>query len=203
VTHFDDATAGKIADRLSSATGKTRRADAQRNTLRLIRAAQATLDDLGVQANSHEIARRAGVGVGTFYRQFGSLNELLAVVLTDLLDQIITAGRAGLADPDPWNGFVSFAEVFVRLGSLSCGVKDAVRGQEVLDLQPAVESMSSQITDLVTRAQEAGIMRPDVSWHDVACVLASAFPPPSTLGVTNGPDQWRRSLDIVLAGLRT
>ena len=45
-------------------------------------------------------------------------------------------------------------------------------------------------------------MSRDVNSHDVACVLASAFPPPTTLGVHNGPDQWRRSLAIVLAGLK-
>jgi AcrR family transcriptional regulator len=149
-----------------------------------------------------EIARRAGVGVGTFYRQFDSLNELLTTILGDLLDQIMAAGRAGLTNADPWHGFVSFAEVFVRLGSLSCGVKDAVHGQEVLDLRSAVESISEQVKGLVTRAQEAGAMRSDVDSHDVACVLASAFPPPTTLGVQNGPDQWRSSLAIVLAGLK-
>ena len=185
----------------SRAITRSLRPGRQRNALRLIQAAQATLDNLGVQASSHEIARRAGVGVGTFYRQFDSLNQLLTTLLTDLLDQIMAAGQAGLADPDPWHGFVSFAEVFVRLGSVSCGVKDAVHGQEVLDLQSAVESISEQVKGLVTRAQEAGAMRRDMNSHDVACVLASAFPPPSTLGVPNGPDQWQRSLDIVLAGL--
>ena len=93
-------------------------------------------------------------------------------------------------------------KVFVRLGSLSCGVKDAVRGQRVLDLQSAVESIGEQVKGLVARAQESGAMSRDVNSHDVACVLASAFPPPTTLGVHNGPDQWRRSLAIVLAGLK-
>jgi hypothetical protein len=93
-------------------------------------------------------------------------------------------------------------KVFVRLGSLSCGVKDAVRGQRVLDLRSAVESIGEQVKGLVARAQESGAMSRDVNSHDVACVLASAFPPPTTLGVHNGPDQWRRSLAIVLAGLK-
>ena len=77
--------------------------------------------------------------------------------------------------------------MFVRLGSLSCGVKDAVHGQEVLDLRSAVESISEQVKGLVTRAQEAGAMRSDVDSHDVACVLASAFPPPPRWGFKMGP----------------
>ena len=77
-----------------------------------------------------------------------------------------------------------------------------MHGQEVLDLRSAVESISEQVKGLVTRAQEAGAMRSDVDSHDVACVLASAFLPPTPLGVHKGPDQWRSSLAIVLAGLK-
>jgi hypothetical protein len=105
----------------------------------------------------------------------------------------MAAGRAGLADADPWHGFVSFAEVFVRLGSLSCGVKDAVRGQGVLDLQSAVESIGEQVKGLVARAQESGAMSRDVNSHDVACVLVSAFRPPRwgfIMGPISGGAAW-------------
>src|SRR5260370_11570063 len=99
-------------------------------------------------------------------------------------------------------GFTSFAAAFVQLGTASCGVKDAVRGQQVLDLGPAVKTIRALITQPVQRAQRAGVLRGDVDWHDVACLLASLVPPERTLGVTNGPDQWRRRLRIVLARLR-
>ena len=199
---LDAETALRITDRLPSATGRGRRADGARNALRLVVAAQHVLDDLGVEANSHEIARRAGVGVGTFYRQVSSLPDLLTAILTELLDQIIEAGRDSLADPDPWRGLTSFATVFVQLGNASCGVKDAIRGQQVLDLGPAVDTIRTLITQLVQRAQQAGVLRNDVDWHDVACILATVVPPEQTLGQKNKEDQWRRNLDIVLAGLR-
>jgi AcrR family transcriptional regulator len=202
VPDLDAATALKIADRLPSATGRARRADGVRNALRLIIAAQQVVDDLGVEANSHEIARRAGVGVGTFYRQVGSLPDLLAAILTGLLDQIMEAGQESLADPDPWRGFTSFAASFVQLGNASCGVKDAIRGQQVLDLSPAIETIRTLITRLVERAQQAGVLRSDVDWLDVACLLASVVPPGETLGEKNRENQWRRNLDIVVAGLR-
>ena len=199
---LDAATAAKIAERLPTATGKARRADGERNARRLIVAAQEVLDDLGVDANSHEIARRAGVGVGTFYRQVGSLPDLLTAILTGMLDQIVEAGRDGLADTDPGRGFASFAATFVQLGNASCGVKDAIRGQTVLDLGPQVETISTLIAQLVQRTQRAGVLRGDIGWRDVACILASAVPLDQTLGEKNGEDQWRRNLDIVLAGLR-
>lgn len=200
---LDEATALKIVDRLPSGSGRTRRADGARNAVRLVLAAQQALDDSGVEADSHEIARRAGVGVGTFYRQVGSLTDLLTAILAELLEQIVQAGRDGLADPDPWRGFASFADVFVQFGNASCGVKDAMRGQQVLDLSLEVGTIRALITELVRRAQQAGAMRSDVDWHDVACILASVVPPEQTLGEHNKEDQWRRNLDIVLAGLRT
>jgi AcrR family transcriptional regulator len=202
MSDLDAATARKIAERLPSASGRARRADGARNALRLVVAAQQVLDDLGVEANSHEIARRAGVGVGTFYRHVGSLTDLLTAILAELLDQIMEAGREGLADPDPWRGFTSFAAVFVRLGNASCGVKDAISGQQVLDLGPAIETIRQLITQLVQRAQDAGVLRDDIDWRDVACILASVVPPAQTLGEQNREDQWRRNLDVVLTGLR-
>ncbi|MGH3421209.1 MAG: hypothetical protein ACRDOD_16675, partial [Streptosporangiaceae bacterium] len=80
-------------------------------------------------------------------------------------------------------------------------VKDALRDQQALDLRPAIITIRALVTQQVKRAQQADVLRGDVDWHDVACILASLVPPKQTPGEPNGEDQWRRSLDIVLAGL--
>jgi AcrR family transcriptional regulator len=65
------------------------RADAQRNVERLVAAARTAIAEAGTGVTAHEIARRAGVGVGTFYRRAGSREALVAAVLAELI-----------ADPD-------------------------------------------------------------------------------------------------------
>jgi AcrR family transcriptional regulator len=204
MTVLGDTAAARIADLvLADSAGKARRSDAQRNALRLIAAAQQALDDVGLEASSHEIARRAGVGVGTFYRQVSSLPDLMTAILTELLDQIVTAADDAEANPDPWEGFVSFATAFVRLGTASCGVRDALRAEQQLDIAPTIKIMRTRIRQLVQKTQQTGALRDDLSWKDVACVLASVFPPEQTLGDKNPPDQWRRNLDVVLTGLHS
>jgi hypothetical protein len=54
---------------------------------------------------------------------------------------------------------------------------------------------------LVRHAQERGAVRDDLDWRDVAFALASSVPAEHTVGVPARPDQWRRTLDVVLAGL--
>jgi AcrR family transcriptional regulator len=192
-----------IADALVGLRGGgSRRADAQRNVLRLIAAAQEAVDDVGVKASSHEIARRAGVGVGTFYRQVGSLDDLLTAILNELVMRLVRAADAALADPDPWQGFTEFAAGWVGEGSLSCGVRDVMEGQDELDLAPVLGRLRDRLARLVERLHRAGALRAGVSWQDISSLLTGLAPSAETLGSPLGPDQWQRNLDIVLAGLR-
>lgn len=192
-----------IADALVGLRGGgSRRADAQRNVLRLIAAAQEAVDDVGVRASSHEIARRAGVGVGTFYRQVGSLDDLLTAILNELIMRLVRSADAALGHPDPWRGFAEFAADWVGQGSLSCGVRDVMEGQDELDLAPVLGRLRDRLARLVERLHQAGALREGVGWPDVASLLAGLAPVAETLGVPADPDQGRRNLAIVLAGLR-
>ncbi|MFG2003239.1 TetR/AcrR family transcriptional regulator [Spirillospora sp. NPDC048911] len=183
---------------LDDGSGHRPRADARRNVERLVVAAREAAAE-GGEITAHEIARRAGVGVGTFYRRVGSLEVLLQAVLGEVLDEIVAAADQGLADPDPWTGFCRFAGSYIRLRNELCDINEALGG--IIDHERTV--LRDRIRLLAERAQAADAMRTDVTWQDVAFLLVSTSTGDHTLGLRAGALQWERNLQIVLDGLRT
>ncbi|MEV0057044.1 TetR/AcrR family transcriptional regulator [Saccharopolyspora shandongensis] len=178
------------------------RADAQRNVRRLVVAAREAVAEVGVGVTAHEIARRAGVGIGTFYRRVPSREALLQAVVEDTIYEIVELARQALQDPDPWHGFRTFAVDFVQLRAMSCGINEALGTDCALTLDQPLADLREQIRLLVERCQQAGAMREDVPWQDVPFALTSVMTGNRTIGLPAADDQWRRNLRIVLAGLR-
>ncbi|SDM70775.1 DNA-binding transcriptional regulator, AcrR family [Nonomuraea jiangxiensis] len=155
---------------------------------------------MGGEITAHEIARRAGVGIGTFYRRVGTLEALLKAVLGEVLGEIVAKGEEGLANPDPWAGFTTFALSYIHLRNELCDVNK--RLGDVLDHSRA--ELRDRIQLLVERAQQAGMMRTDVTWEDVAFLMVAASSAgPYTLGLHAGARQWDRNLHVILDGLRS
>lgn len=190
---------GNAVDRLLAGdSGYLPRADARRNVERLVTAARDVAAEVGGDITAHRIADRAGVGIGTFYRRVGTLETLLEAVLDDILREIIAKADEGLADADPWAGFATFATSYIRLRNELCDINETlgdVIGERRGDLR-------DRIRLLVERAQEAGAMRADASWQDVAFLLVAAATGDHTLGLRAGPAQWERNLQVTLDGLR-
>ncbi|GAA2266530.1 TetR/AcrR family transcriptional regulator [Kitasatospora cystarginea] len=183
-------------------SGRRPRADARRNVERLVAAARHAVAEVGVGVSAHEIARRAGVGVGTFYRRIPSLEVLLEAVLDEVLDEIAHLADQALDDPDPWHGLCEFAARYVRLRAESCGIGEALGGACPETLAERLAGLRERIGRLVERARTAGVIRADVTWQDVAFLLAAAATGDRTLGIPADERQWERNLRIVLDGLR-
>jgi AcrR family transcriptional regulator len=179
------------------------RADAQRNVQRLVAAARAALDEQGLGVTTREIARRAGVGLGTLYRRVPSLEALVAAILADAIDEMTARAGCALDDPDPWRAFADYAEVFVQLLASSRGLHAALSGAVGLGLEEQVGRLQEAVRRLICRAQAAGQIRADLDWHDIVFSLASAIPAAHTLGLAARADQWRHNLAIIITGLRT
>ncbi|WP_182902602.1 TetR/AcrR family transcriptional regulator [Microbispora sp. H10830] len=192
---------GAVGVLLSAEPGRTPRADARRNMERLVEAARAAVAEIGVEVTAHEIARRAGVGIGTFYRRVSSREALLEAVLDEVLAEMADLAANAGADPDPWRGFETFAAAYVRLRAESCGIREAVGGACGPNLDPVLGQIQEGLRLLVERAQEAGVMRADVAWQDVPFLLAAVATGPRTLRLRAGDEQWGRNLRIVLDGL--
>jgi AcrR family transcriptional regulator len=182
--------------------GANPRADARRSVERLVNAARAAIDEVGTAVTAHEIARRAGVGIGTFYRRVPSRDALLEAVLAGAIDEMIDLARRARAADDAWPAFCSFAEDYVRLRAASCGLNEALAGVGGLALADRVGELRQEFRALVRRLQTTGALREGLTYRDVAFALAGVVPQTRTLGLTAEPAQWRTTLRILLDGVR-
>ena len=159
----------------STPTERHLRADAQRNRERVLQAADEMLAARGVDASIDEIAARAGVGVGTLYRNFPTKEALLQALLVARLEPLVAAARAAAEDDDPGEAFVAFVR---RLSDELANFKplaDTIAASGV-DLHAAKQEVSAELLGavgaLLERAQQAGRVRPDVSLGDVSALMA-------------------------------
>lgn len=183
--------------------GSHPRADAQRNVERLVTAARAALAEVGTGVTAHEIARRADVGIGTFYRRVESREALVAAVLGELIADAVAEADRLLGDADPWAALCEFAVIFVRMRAANVAVSEAVVGQCGFAPEAALTALRERFRVLVERAQQAGAMRSDVAWQDVPFLLASVATGTTTLGLRASGEQWERNLRVILDGTRT
>jgi AcrR family transcriptional regulator len=181
------------------------RADARRNYKRVLDAAREQFAEHGVEAQVDDIARAAGVGVGTVYRHFPTKDALLEALAADRFIRLGEWAREALDAGDAWEGFCAFlrrsAELQANDRALSAlmSERDSFEGaaSESEDLIAATQA-------LVDRAQRSGELRPEISANDVAmlmCGLGSSCGPHGFAG-KHGMG-WERYLEIIIAGLRT
>jgi len=174
-----------------------------RNVRKLVDAAREAVAEVGVGVTAREIAERAGVGIGTFYRRVHCREALLTAVLTDTLDELITVTRAALRACDPWAGFTAFAESYAQLRATSCGIRDVFSDAPLdPDIDAQVGQLRELIEQMVHRAKRAGVLRTDVMWQDIAFLLAATTTGTDTMGLRLPAEQWRLNLRVILDGLR-
>ena len=179
------------------------RRDAERNRLRILAAAAEVFTERGLDATLDDVARAAGVGVGTVYRRFPDKESLIAELFRDRIDALVTAAEQSCTLPDPWQGVASFLEFAAAAMAGDLGLRQLMMfGTYDRDqVCYARDRMRPVITRLVGRAQAAGVLRADFEATDVkmiAFMLASIAE--YAAGVT--PQVWQRYLPMRLDGLR-
>src|SRR5947209_2599848 len=98
---------------------RPQRADARRNRERLLAAAELTFTERGPDASLEEVARRAGVGIGTLYRHFPTRRALVEAVLADQIDALQKQAEALLDSPTPGDAFATWLRAQMQ-GAMSC-----------------------------------------------------------------------------------
>jgi AcrR family transcriptional regulator len=179
------------------------RRDAERNRQRILHAAAEVFTQRGLDATLDDVARQAGVGVGTVYRRFPDKEALVAELFADRIDTMVAVGEEACAAPDPWQALVSYMEYAAESLAADVGFRQlmmfATYGRDRVAY--AREQMRPVVTKLVERAQAAGELREDFSATDVpmiAFMLASAAEYASSVQ----PDLWRRYLALIIDALR-
>ena len=179
-----------------------RQAEARRNDLVVLEAARDVFAAGGADAPISAVAERAGVGMGTLYRRYGSKTELLQRLCVLAMEQTLAAADEALAAADPWAGLAGYilACVDLRSGSLA-----ALAGQVETTPQmraTAQRSLARQ-AEIVARAQRDGSLRADVTAMDITWLIEQFSRPGSAPA---DPAEERnvqsRLLAIALDGLR-
>ncbi len=171
------------------------RSDARENRDRILVAAAQAFADEGVGVSMIEIARRAGVGNATLHRNF-TREQLIEELFRDWSGRRKAVAEAALADPDPWHGLVSFLEDFLADGTRNCAIR------ALFAISPAWrEQARAMLGDLLSRAQQGGSVRADLTAVDLTISLIGVS---RTMDITgdSSPGQWRRHLAIVLDGMK-
>jgi AcrR family transcriptional regulator len=181
---------------------RTQRRDAVRNRAKVLDAARAQFAEKGLETQIEEIARRAGVGVGTVYRHFPTKEALLEALAIDRFESLAAAAREGLDLEDPWEGLVRLMRFGARLMAEDRALSEAMEQLPGI-CGPAAESsgLDALTDELVARAQAAGELRPDIVGDDIGALVCGLGRSTRTSG--EGPVMsWERYLEILLDGLR-
>lgn len=179
------------------------RRDAQRNRELLVDAAREVFAARGLDAPLEDVARRAGVSIGTLYNRFPARAGLIDAALIDTMEGAVRSAEAALANVDPWQGLVEHLTAISALQAGHRGFTDIC--VQTLPPETATEQAKGRahalFVALLDRAKQAGVLRPDVDSSDVGLLGWAAVR--ATEGLRGvAPEAWRRHLAIVLDGLR-
>src|SRR4051812_32441107 len=179
------------------------RRDARERRDKLLAAAQREFAARGVDASLERIARDAGVAIGTLYRHFPTRLDLLIAAFEPRLKEFLKGADEALAMDDPWQGFVYYLEHLFRVQAGDRGFNDFLsrRFPGNAETERIHDQMCGQIADVLTRAQDAGEARPDITQADIVNLIwfnGRIIDATST----TAPNAWRRQLYLMLDAYR-
>ncbi len=178
------------------------RADAARNRARVLEVAYRAFAEDGLSVPIDEIARRAGVGAGTVYRHFPTKQALYQAVAEARFGSLIDRAESLLDADDPGEAFFGYFRMLISEGAADKGLAEALAGLGI-DLESLAPGAERRFRDvlgrLLTRAQEAGAVRPDIDVTDVKTLLVGCH---AMDRQHDDPKAAQRITAIIRAGLR-
>ncbi|MFJ8159924.1 TetR/AcrR family transcriptional regulator [Streptomyces sp. NPDC096136] len=181
------------------------RKDAARNWDRIVAVARALVDE-GTPLQLNDVARRAGLGVGTVYRHFASPEALLETVAAPCLEALAADGERALADTDPWRALEGFLTrtLEAQITDASLAPVTAAPADALPRTAELKQSLRSAGSTLVDRAVRAGAVRPELAPADLLPLMCGVA---HAVHVHGGDpddriDTARRYLALLLGGLR-
>lgn len=184
-------------------TGKPRRADARRNREKVITAARAAVTERGSDVSLEDVARQAGVGIGTLYRHFPNRQALLEAAFLDQAEELKDEAEVRAAAPDALAALTSWLRLNMEFGAWGQSAGAAVmaaKQTEGTEIYTTCQAMKQAGLVLFDRAKAAGQVNADADFTDVmrmmhAIVMVNAAAP-------DGPERVDRMFDLVIGGLR-
>ena len=178
------------------------RADARRNRARVLAAAREAFEAEGLAVNVDEIARRAGVGVGTVYRHFPTKELLFEAIVLTTLEAIVEEARSLADADDPGAALYGFLERTVDQSETDMAIKDALAGAR-FDVRAkaagTIRELEEAVGHLLRRAQQAGATRDDVDIAELFALLGACSSSRPGAGGSISP---RTLIRVICDGLR-
>jgi AcrR family transcriptional regulator len=172
------------------------RIDAVRNRERLLAAAGKVFEAQGLEASVADIARVAGLGMGTLYRHFPSKEALVEALVTEVLEATLTMAKDAAQWPDG-SGLEHFLEASSAYQAEHLGCLPKLWNTD----HALVRTARTLLAGLLSDAQAHGRVRSELTSTDINVVMWSIRGVLETTR-TVAPDAWRRHLDILIAGMR-
>ncbi|MBV9484510.1 MAG: TetR/AcrR family transcriptional regulator [Frankiaceae bacterium] len=174
------------------------RRDAAENRERVLTAAATVFADRGIEASVEEIARAAGVGMGTVYRRFPTKEALITELVRDMLEAMCRMAADATSAGDG-RGLERYLETSSAYQAEHRGCLPRLWNIDAH--QSAVQRLRRLVTALLDDAKRNGVVRPEVTNTDITMVMWSIRGVIETTADV-APDAWRRHLDVLIAGLR-
>ncbi|WP_030180333.1 TetR/AcrR family transcriptional regulator [Streptomyces sp. NRRL S-813] len=177
------------------ASRRPHRKDAARNYDALLAAAREAFAEHGAEASLEDIARRAGVGIGTLYRNFPTRRDLFECVYADEVNELCQVAEKA-ADLEPWEALTTWLNRFAGYMVTKRAVREALNDDSEI-FQACRESMYAAGGPLLERAQHTGNARTDMTFTDLLRMIAGI-----TATTFDDEAQRERVLSIALDGVR-
>jgi AcrR family transcriptional regulator len=188
---------------MTGADGRPLRADAARNRARLLDVATEVFTTRGVDATTPEIARAAGVGVGTLFRHFPTKEALLEAVMVRRLEAIAAQTAQLAAELEPADAFFACFRLVVEqsMGKNEFTQALAAAGVDAhAALQESSKAIQAQLARLLDGAQRAGAVHPDLGLPELIALLVGVGTTMEYLEAD--PTAQQRVFDVIFDGLR-
>jgi AcrR family transcriptional regulator len=187
---------------MTTDTGRPLRADARRNREKILSTAARVFAEQGLDAHLEHIAKEAGVGTGTLYRNFPTRELLIEAAYRNELSRLCEAAPELLATMPPRDALRAWMGRFIDYATAKLGMAEALRAVVDSGVNPYAHSrelMMTALTSLLDAATAAGTIRSDISPADMFATLTGVA---LASGKPEQRGQAERLLDLILDGLR-
>ena len=188
---------------IAAETERTLRADARRNRERILQSARVVFAEAGAKAQMEDVARHAGVGVGTVYRHFPTKDALMVELVRQKLALLrANSERALEREDEPFDALADYLRESAAAMARDAALQHAVMGagEHIWEqAEPERDELRAIMAELIERAQRTGELRADTTADDIPMLMCGVC---ATMTHSGPGFDWRRHLEFVIDGLR-
>jgi len=182
---------------------RTQRADARRNRSAVLDAARKRFGEDGMDVGMEEIARTAGVGVGTVYRHFPHKRDLIIALVHEHFARLAEGAAEALEKEDAWESFREFMRWSVRAAENERAIGEFLgNSPELGEIEVQQTGLAERTEKLIRKAQRQGKMRKDIVIEDVPTFVCSVSSVAASHSGSIAANNWERLVEITLDGMR-